>query len=576
MRTPIRTASINAADANVITQRVAGTSRSVSVSLEGGLPGKIYIGGIVEVGAQELFYPFDVQSGTVRIQSASTGYDSGNQSMVFQTDGRSLYWHWQTAGLQEASDYQISVSLDQTGSLPPLTGANALPLASTQSLGLRAFEPVLLSQSVDAAAPAPGIPLAFVRSWAQDSYSAPALGPFGLGWKHNFDIQLHEFTDGSVALIAPGGVDRIFTGYAGGTYTASLGDYGVLTVDPNGSFQLREKNGFLYRFLPNLLLNFVQDRNGNSITCRYDALGRLVALQHLSGATFEIQYNSLGFISQLTDEIGRQTQYTYDTAGTHLAMVTSPDGKVTSYSYAQGLGAAVDDRLQVVSFPDGTHLSIGYNSTGQVASTQRDGGASELLYVYPADGQTAITDAGGGVTSILVNQGLKPIQVVDPVGDVTKYQYDAGFNLVGTTDPLGRTQAFSYDGRGNVNQTTDPAGNQLSMTYDAVFNQLTAFQDSHGNKTTFALDNNGNVTRETYPDGTFQSYAYGQSGLLEQLAQMPKARRFFTLTLAPGNSRQRPILTRPPLHTPTTPQETSRPPRIRAGRLRSLTIPAIV
>src|SRR5665213_993907 len=186
--------------------------------------------------------------------------------MVFQADGRSLYWHWQTAGLPEAPDYQISVSLNQPGNLPPstgslpiLTGANALPLTSTVSLGLRAWAPTQISQSADAAFPAPGISLSFTRSWTHDSHYAPGPGPLGLGWNHNFQIRMQEYTDGTVAFLAPGGVDRVFTGNSGGTYTATPGDYGVLTLDPNGSFQLRETNGFLYRFRPDLLLDFVQD-----------------------------------------------------------------------------------------------------------------------------------------------------------------------------------------------------------------------------------------------------------------------------------------------------------------------------
>lgn len=508
---------ITSNDATVIKERVAGTSRSLIVGLEGGLPGKVYLGAAIEISAQEVFFPFYVQSGTARIQSPSTGYDSGDQSMFFQPGGRSLYWQWQTLGLPEASDYQVSVTLYQPGPLPPLTGKNAEPLTYTASLTLRPYEPKQLSRSVDAAAPSPGIPLSFVRSWTHDSYSTPAPGSLGLGWRHSFDIQLYEYTDGSVAFIAPDGVNQIFTPDGGGTYTAPPGDYNVLTL-VNGLFQLREKNGFVYNFGlyssgPNFLLNSVQDRNGNSITCGYDGQGRLISLQHSSGSAFQLQYNSLGFISVLTDQIGHQTQYSYDASGTHLASVTLPDGSVTSYSYISGAGVETNDRLQTVTFPDGTHLYFAYDSTGQFASSQLDGGASKLAYSYPADGKTTIMDAVHGVTSILVNDGLLPVQIVDPLGNVTTYQYDASFDLIGTTDPLGRTRTFSYDSRGNVTQTVDPAGNQLLLTYDPAFSQLTSFQDSRGNQTTFALDGNGNVTSEVYPNGTSESYAYSESGL---------------------------------------------------------------
>ena len=426
---------ITSLDADAISQRVAGTSRTLGVSLEGGLPGKIYLGGTVEIGIRENFYPFLVKSGTVRIRSASANYDTQSQPMVFQADGRSLYWHWQTSGLPHASDYQITVSLNQIGNLPPLTGANAGPQTSTVSLGLRPLEPTQLSQSVDASVPAPGLSLSFTRSWTHDSYAAPGLGPLGLGWKHSFQIQLQEFTDGAIAVVAPGGVNRVFGGNSGGTYTPSPGDHGLLTRDPNGIFQLRETNGFLYRFRPDLLLNLVQDNHGNSITCGYDTLGRLVSLTHSSGASFQLQYNALGFISLLTDQLGRQTQYTYDATGTRLTSVALPDGTVTSYSYTQGSGVLVDNRLQGVAFPSGTHLSIAYDSQGRFASSQLDGGASKVVYGYPDDGQTTVTDAANGVTSTKVNERLKPLQVTDPVGDVVTYQYDPASNLTAIIDP---------------------------------------------------------------------------------------------------------------------------------------------
>jgi len=503
---------ITEADAQVIKERVRGRSRILTVNLEGGLPGEIYTGGIVEIGAKEAFFPFYVKSGTARIQSPSTGYDSGDQTMVFQTDGRSLYWHWQTGGLPEASDYLISVSMNQPGPLPALTGADAVPLTHTASLEVRPYQPVQLSRSVDAAAPTTGIPLAFTRSWAHDSYSTPALGPFALGWKHNFDIQLHEFTDGTVAFVGPGGVDRVFTPNSGGAYAASPGDHGALLVS-NGLFQLREKNGLVYSFGQNLLLSFIVDRNGNSITCGYDDQGRLVSLQHSSGAAFALQYNTLGFISMLTDQTGRRTLYTYDISGTHLASVTASDGRVTSYSYTRGLGVAVDDRIQVIAFPDQTHLYISYDAMGRIASTHLDGNASRFLYSYPGHGQTTITDADHGMTSILVSENLQPVQFTDPLGSVTKYQYDSSFNLISSTDPLGRTRTYSYDNQGNVIQAVDQAGNRISMAYDPIFSRLTTFKDSRGNKTTFVLDGNGNVTSEIYPNGTSQSYTYDHFGL---------------------------------------------------------------
>ena len=513
---------ITVEDALAIAQRVVGRSRVVTATAEYGLPGKIYAGSLIRVEVFERFFPFYVTGGTVRIKSPSTGYDSGDQPLIFERDGRSLYYHWDTGGLSPAPDYEIHVTL--TESETPRENQSALSQASLNNssqpevvlpLSPRSFEIAHLAQFQDAFAPAPGIPLEFRRVFPQDSAYAPVFGPLGRGWMYNFDVHLEEFTDGRIAFLGPDGFNRWFESNDDGTYTASPGDYGVLTRDPDGTFQLSEKEGFVYRFRSDLRLDYMQDPNGNRITATYNAEDQLIEVQHTSGQSFHLEYNEHGRISRLIDHVGRETIYGYDDTGTHLLSVMAPGNRVISYTYSLGQGEASDHRLLSIEFPDGTHLYYTYDSQGRIASMEGDGGTGRLVYSYDADGTTYITDAMGGVTTIRANEQRQPTAVIDPLGAMTHYTYDSNFNLIEVTDPLSRTYHLAYDGRGNVIRFTDPLSNTINFGYEPNFNKITWLQDSRGITTSFSYDNSGDLTSISYPDSSTEQFTYDESGSLD-------------------------------------------------------------
>lgn len=162
-------------DALAIAQRVTGLSRVVITTAKYGLPGKTYVGGLMRIEVFERFFPFHVTGGTVRIKSTSTGYDSGEQPLSFERNGRSLYYHWNTSGLAPASDYEIYVALTESGtpresqSAPSRVSLGSSPQPDiVVSLSPRPFEVAHLAQAQDAYAPAPGIPLEFRRVFPQD------------------------------------------------------------------------------------------------------------------------------------------------------------------------------------------------------------------------------------------------------------------------------------------------------------------------------------------------------------------------------------------------------------------------
>src|SRR3990172_260606 len=201
---------IDMEDAFAIAQKVTGHTRFVVVAPRYGRSDKLQIGDTIRIEVFEKFFPFNITGGTVRIRSANSDYDSGDQPLTFERNGRSLYYHWDTGGLTAASDYEITVTLsDSAGralssSEPSARSTQDAPLRSSAipfiqvwlRLTNRVFEPPFVAASVDAYAPAAGIPLEFRRVVPHDSAHYPYLGPLGRGWVHKYDISLEEYTDG--------------------------------------------------------------------------------------------------------------------------------------------------------------------------------------------------------------------------------------------------------------------------------------------------------------------------------------------------------------------------------------------
>lgn len=514
-------------DALAIAQSVTGISRVVVVGPVHGLPGKAQVGSRVLIEVFEKFFPYEVTGGTVRVTSPSTGYDSGDRHLTFEQDGRSLYYHWDTSGRAPAPDYEVFVNL--TG--PKRVSRSARKTQQAEAgitLVAPVFQPSHLAQALDAFASAPGFPLQFRRVFAHDYTNAPYLGPFGRGWQHSYNLFLEEATDGSIAFFGPNGFNRFFQSNEDGTYTASPGDYGQLFRESEGTFVLRENDGFLFRFFPapapsvipdsptlgNYWLDFMEDPNGNRVSAIYQN-GRLSGVQsESSGQSFNFEYNERGFISKLTDHVGRVTSFAYVSELPHLLTVTAPGGRVTQYAYLFSRSDATDHRLLSISFPDDTFLAYAYDEEGRLISEERAGGIGRIEYAYEENGATTITDAVGSMTTVRVDEDRNPITVVDPMGNVTFYDYDENSNLTDVTDALGRKTSIIYDDRGNAIQITDPERNQLMLDYELQFNQLTALRDSRGNVTSFSYNSRGNLTQILYPDGFAEKFSYDGHGSL--------------------------------------------------------------
>lgn len=370
-----------------------------------------------------------------------------------------------------------------------------------------------LAASSDAFVSAPGLDLSFSRGFANTISGRYEIGALGRGWSWNdvWQSSLSVEQDGTVVISGAAESRRVFQPDSRGGYFSRTGDTGKLTAGAGGTFTLRELDGKITVFRADHHIDYVQDLNGNRITAGY-ANGLLTSLAHnRSELAMQFAYNAAGRITQITDAVGRTTQFAYDAGNEHLLSATDFAGRVTSYTYSSGAGAALEHALLSVTNPDGTQVIYTYDSRGRLASTARAGNAEKVQYSYGLGGTITATDAAGAaLTTYFDHRGLI-LKVSDPLQRDTFFTYDANFNLTRVTDPSGLTSSYEYDARGNVTRTTDPAGNVVQFTH-GQFATLRSMTDPTGDTTQHSYDSNGNLIFTTYADGSMDQYAFDPAG----------------------------------------------------------------
>jgi RHS repeat-associated protein len=358
-----------------------------------------------------------------------------------------------------------------------------------------------LTSVVDSATVEPGISLTFERSFSPSLVSRYTPGSLGYGWTSNWDISATTDGNGNV-YIQDGAATRYFQYLGKGNYQPADGDQGVLTL-ANGRYTLHDINGAVTSFLPDGQLDYIQDSDGNRITAGYTAM-LMTSLTQSDGDKLLIAYND-GLISQITDPAGDVTTYEYD-SNDQLISVSNTNGTY-QYSYINGQGPELEHDLSLITYPDGTHTFLTYDSEGRVLEQTADSGADPVTYAYLSPGGYTTTNAAGAITTVLVDSNGLPAVVKDSLGNISQVTYNADGQPVLTSYPGGTASSATYASNGTVASQTDALGNVTQYTTDAM-DELESFEDPDGNTTSFSYTAQGNLASITQPDGTAASYIY--------------------------------------------------------------------
>jgi RHS repeat-associated protein len=357
---------------------------------------------------------------------------------------------------------------------------------------------------------------------------------FGLGWTHNFAIQLSGTfqVGGAGRLIMPDELSGWLFSYTGTdpsdgallfTSTATVGHLGdVIRKLTDGTFRYRRKDGNVMRFDASGNLTALVDRNGNTTTLTYSGT-LLTTVTDAVGRSITFTYDSLGKITSATDPLGRAWKYAYPISPIGFSMtVTDPLNNTMSYNY-QLDSSTRPFLISVVDYRGNTAKSISYDpNTFRVTGEAYAGGGADS-FSYTTSGtlvtSTTRTDPMGRVTTMRFDASGYVLESTDGLGQPTTIQRSIGPSLpLSVIGPCGCPQVTStFDSSGNVLVRTDALGNTESFQYDSVFNNITRYTDKLGQITTFAHDSRGNLTSMTRAAGTLNlttTFGYDSFGEL--------------------------------------------------------------
>jgi len=213
-----------------------------------------------------------------------------------------------------------------------------------------------------------------------------ATGPFGLGTGHNYTFRLGSFnlnTDPAFPLIMPDGNRFRFVRQPDGklinTDIPQMRG-AVITTFPDGSADLRFKDGVIYHFVGGGgYLVSISDPNGNTVTITrvVGTPDRITSVTDPVGRSLTLQYDAQNRITSITDPLMRSVTYTYHASG-RLQTVTNPMGGTMAYGYdANGLLTTITNERNIVVAQNV------YDPAGSgklISQTRPDGGVISMAY----------------------------------------------------------------------------------------------------------------------------------------------------------------------------------------------------
>ncbi|RAP56919.1 hypothetical protein BTJ49_12320 [Oleiagrimonas sp. MCCC 1A03011] len=231
------------------------------------------------------------------------------------------------------------------------------------------------------------------------------------------------------------------------------------------------------------------DAKGQVSTSTYDALNRL-ATQQYTDSTLDVayHYDEADSVTGCSGSypVGRLTRivkgdttttYCYDAHGNVTKKTQNQNGTVATVAYGYSGG----DRLQSVTYPDGTEADYAYDSDGRMQS----------LSLIPPDHTSATAIAAVSSVSYLPFGPIESYTLGN--GQTITRSYDADYRLTDLTSPLLNLH-YARDALGNITAMGDAPGTNPaneSYSYDPL-QRLTAVTESDGS--------------------TLESYTYNKTG----------------------------------------------------------------
>ncbi len=337
----------------------------------------------------------------------------------------------------------------------------------------------------DMSVPAPGFNVNISRTY---NSSDEKRTPMGRGWTFGFEGSA-KGSDLVTVILPTGAVERFRLNEDVKTYTAE-DSRSQLVKNSDGTFVLTTKDQYTYGFDTNGWLNWMKDRDGNTVQITVNKEGKVTKITDTVGRDYIVNYRTdkPALIDNITDAENRTVKYQYD-GKDNLSIVTDPAGSKMYYEYdSYGyLNKIKDNNTNVIQ-------TMTYNHTegenlGKVSQAV-DSLGNVVNYSYDVlNKKTTITNQNKRVSTYWFDSSMYTIKVQDPDGrcTLTQYYLYGGRNQYGdvraTTDRNGNRKEFTIDERGNIVKEINFADNSIKKyAYDDKNNLLTE-TDANGNTT---------------------------------------------------------------------------------------------
>lgn len=425
---------------------------------------------------------------------------------------------------------------------------------------------------------------------------AAARTNFGSGWRFSYDSWLTESAQGATIEREDGGtsffalppeanlnVQSVATTSQGSTITVEY------SVDPETPAYDAQWDGYFGPDSSGNQLKKVLDGDPSKVTFVFTPAGTnqsyiyqksvlssgelpLVAIEDWNGNRLQIERNSSGAITEITDATGRKATLAY-TAGGQCSSIVVPGGASASFSYASGdLIQSVDLIGNVTNYSydtskrvtematnglswsfswaddnEKTYLSSTSDPEGKVTSYEivawdfsvfttrkTDGDGRSFDYYFPngryknddQERKPSLTYDNSGKLIAMYEKGdqVTPFRTFEYYSNgylskVTEngvaehlYTYNDQGQVTSYTDALGGVWRNEYDAKGNLVEQVTPVGREKHFYYN-VLGQMVQFTDPEGNSTIYTYDSWGNVASMTDAEGGQTSFGYDNTGI---------------------------------------------------------------
>ena len=304
---------------------------------------------------------------------------------------------------------------------------------------------------------------------------------------------------------------EVSTNYSMTSGRANL-DYAMTTYVYNGFGELTSSidpmgHSESYSYFNYGEVHTYSDKNGSTTTYTYNNLGKVasetVTKTGQTTITKSFQYDCMGNLTALTEGSTTIT-YTYDGLGNIL---TETSGNIVkNYTYDRAgnvLSAAVTDGDVLTE-----NFQYAYDFLGRLHQV-KDGNTVKATYTYDNMSRLTVTTYPGNVTETTTyNAAGLPVSVTNAHGnDIIsefEYEYYLNGNQYSKTDESGTTY-YLYNDRGYLTRTTYPDASYDAYAYDACGNRtekLSVSPELVNDYTSYEYDNNNRLTEKqsTVPD----------------------------------------------------------------------------